>query len=240
MLLKLDISAVKQFKQKLEDINRSAFPVAVRQTLNSAAFDVKQRTMPAQAKADFVERKANFFKANSKVDPATGFDVSSMRSMVGFISKGSNKAVDELQQQEHGGDIGGRSFIPMDIARAGGSNKKMVSPRNRLKQLKFVDPKNAKGKNEMQKFIKSMWYAGVGGLVLGEYNGRKLIWRVNSLSRTGEGNFKLTPLYTYEKGRTAKIDHPTHFMEQAGKQSAQNLNNDFIKNAEKQFEKYLK
>ncbi len=238
MQLVIDSTGLEKYAKQLNEINRSAYPVAVRQTLNSAAFDVKQRTMPDEAKDTFTQRKPNFFKANSKVEKAQGFAINTMQSTVGFT--GNQQAVEDLEQQEHGGKIKGRSFIPLDTARTGGSNKRMIRANARLKKLKFVDPKNVSGKNEKEKFIKSVEFAGRGGLVLGEYKGRKIIWRVNSLRRNEDGQFKLTALYTYDKGRAAKIDKATHFMRTASLESAKLLNDHFIKNAEAQILKNAK
>lgn len=238
MQLNIDLNAVKQHAQRLQQIGRSALPVAVRQTLNSAAFDVKQRTMPGEVNDTFIQRKPNFFKANSKVEQAKGFDIGQMKATVGFVpSKGDNQAVKDLEQQEHGGQIEGRSFIPTDQARTGGSNRRMVKANARLKGLKFVNPRNARGKNKGQRFIKSAVHAGKGGLVLGQLGSTQVLWRVNSLIRTADGKFKLTPLYTYKKGRAAKIDNATHFMQTASTRSAGQLNNNFVYHAQKQIDK---
>ena len=238
MQLHVDLSAVKEHARRLQQIGRSALPVAVRQTLNSAAFDVKQRTMPGETADTFIQRKPNFFKANSKVEQAKGFDIGQMKATVGFVPPGGkNQAVNDLEQQEHGGQIEGRSFIPTDAARTGGSNRRMVKANARLKGLKFVNPRNVGGKNKRQRFIKSVVHAGKGGLVLGQLGSRQVIWRVNSLTRTADGNFKLTPLYTYKKGRAAKIDNATHFMRTASTRSAGQLNNNFLYHAQKQIDK---
>ncbi|MBL4809315.1 MAG: hypothetical protein JKY43_04565, partial [Phycisphaerales bacterium] len=45
----VNTDAVVSLTNKLEKLHKSAFPVAVRGTLNSAAFDVKQKSMPAFA-----------------------------------------------------------------------------------------------------------------------------------------------------------------------------------------------
>jgi hypothetical protein len=186
--LNINTDAVVKFANKLEQMNRSALPVAVRTALNSAAFDVKQRTMPQEAHSNFVNRSKNFFKANSKVEMAQGFNVNTMRSTIGFVSKGlsgkNNFAVKDLEGQEHGGKLGGKTFIPLRPAR-GGSGNKLVKPANRLSSIKnIVDAKNARGVNSRQKFIKSAVHAGRGGYVLADYKGKQILWRVNSMERT--------------------------------------------------------
>jgi len=148
-------------------------------------FEVKKTTMPESAKKNFIHRKPTFFKANSKVDPATGFDVSSMKSTVGFVKiAGKGNTVEDLEEQEGGGDIGGRSFIPLKQARTGNSWNKTVRAKARISDIKskIVDSRRAKGKTDEEKFIKSAIHAGVNGWVLGNReNGRgnKLLWSVS-------------------------------------------------------------
>lgn len=222
---------------RLEKLSRTAMPNVVRQTLNKAALDVKQTTMPAAAKSTFIERKSNFLKANSVVEFATGGSINSMKSTIGF--KGSQQAIEDLEQQEHGGTIKGRSFIPIKTARVGNSNTKMVRANARLKSLKFVDSKNAKGNSDSQKFVKSVHYAGVGGIVLGNQSGHEILWKVNSLKRTPQGNLKLTPLYTFEKGRDVSIKE-TGFMEKASYKSSLKMEEIFNKEAEKRIQREFK
>lgn len=233
----VNTDAVVSYAAKLGRLSRSAYPVAVGTTLNAAAFDVKKVTMPASSDV-FTKRKPTFFKATSTVSKATGFDVKTMRAMVGFT--GHSQAVEDLQQQEKGGDIGGRAFVPMDSARTGGSNRKSIRANARLTAIKNIaDTKNVSGKNEGQRFIKSVIFAGKGGHVLAEYNGVKILWRVNSINKTEENHFKLTPLYTYQKSRDVNVS-ATGFMEEASEASAKKMEGYFIKAAKGRIEKALK
>jgi hypothetical protein len=64
--------------------------------------------MPVTSHKHFINRKPNFFKANSKVIMAQGYDIKTMRATVGFTptnAKYNNFAVNELEQQEHSGTI---------------------------------------------------------------------------------------------------------------------------------------
>lgn len=229
---------------RLEQISKSAFPVSIRTVLNKAAFDVKTKTMPMQAKNAFINRSQNFFKANSRVEQAQGFKVEGMKATIGFTEtslKGDhNYAVKDLEQQERGGTIRKRAFIPTEKAR-GGSHSKLVKPGNRLSRInKVVDVSKAKGKNEKEKFIKSVLYAGKGGYVLAQRNGKSVLWRVNSLNRTAAGSFKLTELYSYKKGRNIRINKETAFMRKASLASAAKMNNWFKEQAELQVFKNAK
>lgn len=224
---------------KLEKLHRSALPVAIRGTLNSAAFDVKQKTMPKSAERNFVNRNRNFFKANSRVEMATGFNVDTMKSTIGFVTsrlRGSDQAIEDLEEQEFGGTIKGRSFIPMDTAR-GGNKARAVRPGNRLSKIRnIVNAAKAKGKTKKEKFIKSVIHAGKGGYVLGNNNPRTL-YKITSIIRRGNLMIvKKKPLYSFEEGRSVKVSR-TGFMKSATLRSANKLNDFYIKEANRQIKR---
>jgi hypothetical protein len=245
----IDTRELQQYAAGLMSLGRSAAPVAIAQTLNSAAFDVKQRTMPAESARDFTHRNKNFFRAASTVEKAKGLDVEKMSATVGFDASKANaskQAVSDLTQQESGGSISGRSFMPLDGARASGDIKKAVRPNARLQQLKFIDARSAKGKSYKQKFVAAAMTAGVGGNVLGKDRaGKGIVWRIDALHiiKGPEGwhpEFKLTPIYSYKKGRSTKDIAATHFMETASEASAQRMPVFFEKHARTKFEQHLK
>lgn len=239
-VLDVNMDAVVVFSNKLEKLNKTAFPKAVATALNSAAFDVKQNTMLKSSKKAFIERQRNFFRANSRVEMAKGMNVNNMQSIVGFRDLGgSNFAVDNLEQQEYGGKINGKSFIPLDAARAGRSYKKKVTKRNRIgksSRQPIVSSRRAKGVNPGQRFIKSVHFVGRGGFVLSEQG---ILWRVNSLKRTRSGSLKLTAIYDYKKGRKVNVK-AKGFMRKASIESGEKLEEYFIKAAKTQFNKALK
>jgi len=241
MEFRVDNDSVVEFANRLELIKKSHFPSAVKSTLNDLAFDVKFKTMPKIAEKEFINRDKNFFRAMSRVEMVRGFEVSSMSSKVGFISNTKNQAVDNLEQQERGGEIEGRSFIPMDEARTSKSNKRTVSSKNRTTKISgVVNSRNQKGKNKKEKFVNAVLKAGKGGFVLGSnINGSNILWRVTSLSsnvRSKKFKPRLTPLYDYSKGRSVSVKS-THFMEKATKQSSVKGDDFFKKQAEKRFSK---
>jgi len=236
MQLNVNTDAVVAFTNKLEKLHRAAFPVAVRTALNSAAFDMKKNSIQQSADDTFTIRKATFFKANSRVNKASGYAINNMQSAVGFTGK--DQAIDDLEKQETGGKINSRSFIPMKPARTGNSDNKLIRPNARLKNIKIVDASKASGANNKQKFVKSVFHAGVGGNVLSEFNGKSYVWKVNSIKRTKEGNFKLTPLYSFKKGRDVKVD-ATHFMAKATEKTTPKIEQFYIQAAEAQFKRAL-
>lgn len=240
MQLNVNTTAVIEYSKKLDQMHKSALPFSIRGALNKAAFDVKQSTMPTTTSQFFRNRSKNFFKANSKVNMASGFNLSSMQSEVGFTKTGlngeNNYAVDDLEQQERGGSIQKKGFIPLHTAR-GGSPTSLVKPNNRLSKIKnIVRAKNAKGVNDKQRFVKSVYHAGKGGYVLAKYKNKEILWRVNSVNRTKSGAFKLTPLYTFKSGRKVSV-RGREFMQKASIQSGSKMEQFYIQEANRQLSK---
>lgn len=246
MRINVNTDAVVKYTVKLEQLRKSALPNAIRGTLNDAAFDVKQNTMPFQAKSKFINRSPNFFKATSRVEKATGFDVNTMKSSVGFIRtppKGSNNfATKDLEQQEHSGDIHGKSFIPLNTARQSGNYTSLVKPANRISKISnIVVASKLSGGNKRQKFIRAIYKAGVGGYVLGgTVLGEDILYRVDSLDPDQTiKRFKITPLYDYRKSRSVNVDE-TGFMNLASHESADKMERFYIAQANFWINKYTK
>jgi hypothetical protein len=244
MQIDVNNNAVVKHTATLEKLRKSALPNAIRGTLNDAAFDVKQKTMPVQAKDKFINRSPNFFKANSRVEKAVGFDVNTMKSVVGFIDTGlrgeNNFSVKDLEQQEHSGTIKGKSFIPLDTARQGQSHNQLVKPANRLSRITNVVVANKLSGTKRQQFRKAIVKAGAGGYVLGgDIKGEDILWRVDSIDTSGINRFSLTPLYDFRKARSVHVDQ-TSFMRIASIDSAEKMNKFYIAQAEFWIKKYVK
>lgn len=244
MTLDINTDGVKVYSEELKKLHRSALPVAIRNTINGAAFDVKQNTMPRTSGDTFVNRQSNFFKANSRVDMAKGFDINSMQAVVGFtengLKGGNNFAVKNLEQQEYGGTINSKSFIPLETARAG-NNATPVRPRNRLSAINNVVNSakgRVKGKNKKERFVKSAIYAGVGGYVIGNFTKQQL-FRITSIrKKKGSIVIKKTPIYSFEEDRSVNVKE-TSFMREASIQSAKKMESIYIKQAGKQIIKQM-
>lgn len=243
MQVDINTDASVVFTNKLEKLHRSALPNAIRSTLNSAAFDVKKVTMPKSADDAFTKRVPNFFKANSRVEMAQGWSVKSMKATVGFteggLKGGRNFAVKDLEQQERGGTIKARSFVPSDQAR-GGSKTKPVRPGNRLSRIKkVVNSTQVAGENRQEKFIKSAVYAGKGGHVIGNFQ-KAMLWKITSIRRVGRmTRIKKKALYSFERGRDVRVKG-TGFMEKASMESAEKMEKWYIEAAKKQIQRLTK
>lgn len=214
---------------KLEKLHRSAFPSAVRGTLNSLAFNMKQHTLLSTTQSTFTTRQKNFFKANSKVFVAKGFDIRSMEATVGMVEGrlkgGNNYAVKNLVQQEIGGDIGGKSLIPISVgARTSKSYQKNVKKDKRVGSIRgVINARRMSGANDKEKYTKAAIRAGVGGYVLSpdkNPDGSRTLYLIKNISRKGgDTSIGQVPIYTYKSGRAVKVK-PTKFMERSGMESS--------------------
>jgi hypothetical protein len=263
MNVNVDTTHIVEHANRLAEINRSAYPVSIRGTLNDAVYDVKTRTMPKSAEV-FKKRQNNFFKANSKFDKATGFNINSMKATVGFyenklVHANTNYSVKELEEQEHGGVIEHKAFIAMRPARIG---NKMVRANARLAAIKDKIVKTSKVgrgtggklisvKSKKQQFIRAAFFAekkyGKSAFVLGgrSSGGGRTLSLINEIRGSGRytrnNNLEITrtPLYNVKKGRAISVN-PTNFMKRASLETGLQISKFFIAQAEKQFNKLRK
>ncbi len=241
MQLNINTDEVVKFTNKLEKLHRSALPVAIRTALGDAAMNVKQKTMPKSFESHFVNRThGSFFKANSRVIYPVGFNVNTMAAAVGFfenklVNQSTNWAVKDLEQQEDGGTINVKTFIPTVFARRGGTKKGLIKPNFRLKKIrsKIINANTLQGKNERQKYVLAANKAGVGGFVL--Y--KKILWQINSLKSSAK--IERTPIYSVSKGRNIKVKN-TKFMEKASIETMKNMTSFYIAAAKKQIDRLTK
>jgi len=176
---------------------------------------------------------------------AKGFNVRSMVSEVGMVEgrlKGSNNyAVKDLAQQERGGSIKGRSFIPISVgARIGKSYGKNVRKAQRISTVNnLVKAKKANGKTKGQRFIQSAEKAGIGGRLLTEKTrGKQFIFEIRGIKNSGKNRIKAVPIYSYIKGRSVKVQ-PTKFMERSGDISGRQMDKFYQQEGQKQINRLM-
>jgi hypothetical protein len=112
---------VIKLTKKLSKLHKSALPVAIRQTLNDAAF-IGRRKSIAKFRRNFdVKTHAKRFPtAHIQVQKSPNtFNVNRMISQVGVI-KGKSRSGDQLDKQELGGQVKDRD-VPTKDARVSGN-----------------------------------------------------------------------------------------------------------------------
>ncbi|MFN0254514.1 hypothetical protein [Pedobacter ureilyticus] len=240
--LDVNTSAVIRHTERLERLNRSAFPVAVRQTLNDAAFDVKNRTLNKSADKNFTRRSPNFFKTFSKVEKAIGFNVNSMRSIVGMSANGKQSAktaINNMEKQEQGGRIKEGAAYLKDTR--GGNNAKTVR-----KSAYFASGRKLKkprgGRNAKSQFIANAFMSKKQGAKFSvkTNEGRYLI-QITSIRRSKNGEIKIKSRALMKERRLKPANiKATRFMSEAADMSSKMIETFYVRNANKQFARVLR
>jgi len=232
---------------KLKQLHRSAFPLAVRGTLNDLAFDNKQNTLQSQVAKSFTIRKPSFFRAFSGVRKAGGgFDVKTMSSTVGMKSKGQI-AGKNLLQQEIGGKLKGkRSLVPLDEVRVSRNKRKIVKKKFRTGKEKgglskftlhrsFMNNSSSK----KQQFVKTVLHFAKEDkppnlFIINEAG--KLI-QIKKIIKKGKYNVIVSEkIYSYKHNRSINVKG-RGYLRKSGKQSAAKVKVFYTKNARKQFKR---
>lgn len=242
---------------KLQQLHKSAFPLAVRETLNDMAFDVKTKTLDQSAQKNFLHRRSQtFFKKFSGVNRATGWNINSMHADVGMTAQGTPRAapaVSHMQQQEEGGKITTGLDYLRDT-RTGKTNSSSVRGNRRWSNQTKLASNNFtwKGKHQLSggttksRMINSMFMAAhTAKVMMIKQANRNLYIQVNSISKYGSGKFtnqfKINSklLYISRSGGNDPV-MATHFSREAAMATVPKTQSFWIKNAQKQITRLWK
>ncbi len=230
---------------KLERLHRSAFPSAVRNTLNRAAFETK-KNVPNVTQEKFIIRQRGFFRRFTIVDKASGFSVNNMVATVGIDSRQNKELSENLESQEFGGMVKGKKLIPHDHARVGKSQSKRVSSKNYLNKVKVHDATRAfkahRGTRN-SKFVAAIMSTAKSGKkhMLLRSGQRGMVYEVNAVSRnikTKRLNFRIKKLYSVRNTKSHNVK-AQGFMFKSATLASKDMNKYFKENAEFQFKKHL-
>lgn len=231
---------------KLERLHRSAFPSAIRNTLNNAAFDTKKH-LPNVAKTRFITRQKTFFKRFSTVEKAAGFDVNKMKSVVGIDSRQNKELALNLVSQEFGGMVKGKKLIPHDDARVSNSQSKRVRSKNYLNKVRVHDGTRAFKRHRgtrNSKFVAAVMSTAKRGkkYMMLRSGSKGMVYELTSVStnvRSRKIRFKLKKLYSVRSNKTHTV-RGQGFMKESANIATKQIDRNFKKNAEFQFHKALK
>ncbi len=230
MNIKIDISSHKKYVDILQGMHRKNFPLAVRSTINDAAFETKKK-IPETASEKFHTRSKTLFRAHTGVNRATGFDLNTMESAVGI---GGNKAKKNSQlakglaTQEKGGVIKSRKLIPHNRSRISNNLRKKVRKVNHFDRIKIgrTNPGNGqKGKGRTTRYL------------LIEKGNKGTVFKV--IPRAGKRKDKLVPLYHFRNNTNSRVKRSS-YIKDASLQVQKEIPSFFEKNAKFRILKELK
>ena len=241
-MVQVDVRDILKVSKRLRNAHRSTFPVAVRSTLNDMAYDVNtNHLLPVlKAKSGMTIRNESFFKKYSGFQKATGFDIGSMYSQVGMIPSGNaSKAVNRLDEQDVGGTLGDRNYVPNENVRHGKTRSGRVRKSGFLQRQKLVG-RVAFGDTQdlIRTVVKTNIHSGGKGKGTVILYGNSLYEIVGFKRLRAENRIKLhlTKLYSYEKNRKVTVK-PHRFMEKSAILAGVKIQSLFNTNLEKQFKR---
>lgn len=158
MTVKADTRELKRFQKDLIQLNRKGIPYAVKNSLNSLAFDARSEWQEGLRREFTLRNK--FTESSIRVEKARGLDMRSMESRVGSIAP-------YMENQEEGGERrkGGKYGppIPTNDARTGKSPKKLVARPNKMSRINLAAKGLSKFKTKRQKIAVAASMAKRGG-----------------------------------------------------------------------------
>lgn len=245
--MKIDINAdgMIALTAKLERLNKSALPLAIRSTLNDCAFEMKKTNILSSAKLNMTVRNPTVFKKFTGVKRATGMNIRTMVAEVGFIPKEGvkgGKVPEGMEHNEFGGtDADG--WMYMLKSRTSGSSKRLVRRNaryNKGKVLKFGRNSNIKSKAKEKVDFMFKSYESFTHKMPFDFTTKKgrFLVQATSFTKGSDGNSKVK-LDFLMRGRskfkaTAKA---THFNQEAAIKTSKQIEGFYKKNAEYQINK---
>lgn len=243
----------------MKTLRRSVLPLAVRETLNDLAFDVKGRTLTESAAKSFAHsRVPTVWKKFSGVNRATGWNINSMKSEVGMTAGAVAKAkplVANMEAQEEGGKID-EGLDYLRASRTSGSNDNTVRGKRRWSNLPKLTNGNPntytwKGRKQLtggttkSRMINALFMSAYTQRVMRiKQGGRNLYILVESIKKYTSSKFtsqfKITSKLLYvSRGDNQKPVSATHFSKNAAMMTVQRTQEFWIKNAQKQIDRVM-
>lgn len=245
----VNTSEVIHLTAKLERLNKSAFPAAVRSTLNDASFEMKQKNILESAKRNMKVKAPNFFKANTGVERARfNRNVESMSATVGFINKrgqSANKAVTYGMEANEVGDTDSTGMMYKKATRSG---------RGLVKRSKYYDKSKLatnRSKRKGNAYVQSAFASlkDKKPIMVDTKDGRALIMvksimqykRANKNVGRKKGQLKINSVLLMMDRTTKKAKaKATHFNREAAQKTQKQMEKFYQTNAEFQFAKIWK
>ncbi len=227
----------------LQRINDVALPIAVQNTLNNVAKDVKKRTLDNYANKYFDIKRRTFFKSNSAYKPykakQANYNVNRLKAEVG-ITKGkraNEKATEQVGYQQTATKIK-RSINPLGEKPQTKAVIDILSKKPEIYQNEgefdagSYIKKVSRAKKRNAPFIRKNTSGSKGsvGIV-------KTFRRLKS----GKLKIKILPIASYIKGGFVKLKKKSPFLNDAAIASMnEKAANEFLKEARKQIERVVK
>ena len=232
----VNTAGIIHLTDRLERLNRSAFPSAVRATLSDSAFAMKQKNILESAKRNMKVKAPNFFKANTGVERARfNRNIEAMSATSGFVNKRgvkANKAVNYGMEANEVGDTDNTGMMYKKATRSG---------RGLVRRNKYYDrgklTKN-RSKKKGNAYVQSA-FASLNDkkpVMVNTKSGRAMIMVKSITNSQGKLRIKSDLLMLDRTVKKAKAK-ATHFNREAAQKTQKQMEGFYQKNADYQFGK---
>ena len=235
---------------KLERLNKTAFPNAVRSTLSDGAFAMKQGGILASAKKNMKVKNENFFKANTGVVKARGRNVNQMEAISGFTNKRgekANKAVNYGMEANEFGDTddSGLKYYPATRGSRGMVRRSQYYDKENITESYLSSNLKTKKQNRDSYTVRA--FASLKDkkpVFVNTRKGRALI-KVSAIKKRKSGKGKgslriMSKLLMMDRTQKKARAKATHFNREAALTVHKKMDEFYAKNAQFQFDRVLK
>lgn len=206
---------------------------------------MKKGNILDSAKKNMTVRNPSFFRKFTGVNRATGWNVSSMQSEVGFINTDPNKlkgrkAIEGMEHNEIGGsDASGAMYLPK--SRTSGSAARLVKKKGRFDKSKLAKGTSSKLRTRKLDNIKNAYASAKENAptFIETSKGRFLVQVRKFSSKGGKLDIKMDFLMRSRKQHVAHAK-ASHFNKEAALKTQTQMEGFYAKNAEYQFQKVWK
>lgn len=234
---------------RLQKINGIALPIAVQNSFNAVTRDVKKRTLKKITEQQFDIKKKTFFSANSAYDTHNakefGYNINKLKSEIGITKgrKANEKATEQVGNQQTASPIK-RSINPLGTKPQTKANIDILS-----KKPEVYDSSQSYSEGNSNAYIRraNRAYRNKSGFLIKNGN-RGALNKVSSIrSRKPTKRdprktiIKVVPIASYIQSGRVNLKKKRPFLNNAlAKSTSDILQREFVKEAEKQFQRALK
>lgn len=241
-LIDIDSRELVRFTNKLEKLHRSDLPIAIRSTMDNLAFRMKgvgktRGQIDIEAERSFDNRRnKKLFKAMTGVQKAKGFNIESMESKAGIISRsGRDQLAQGLADQQEGGNVKSAA-TPLDDSRINRQTRKKVRTSNYIQDLNPINITRNKGKRFHQRIQQAI--KNDRAITFKSRDGSIYVAEVNRLNR-GQAKYRysMKVFFRINPSKFVALKKKRPFVNNAARQVMKDLPREFEKEANKRIKR---
>jgi len=251
MKIVCDNSDFKRWTEKVQKISKSAYPLAVRGTLNTLAFKTAEIAKKEVLPKNFHLRNKYIQKTVQYSKCANTFDVEKMTAITGQVAKFVGKQTDQLKKQELGGtDKPRKKYLKTGLpaARTGGTIAKKIKANATMSRIESAGLQTAKGINKLsgnsrqqtKQIISTTIRTKKKYAMFTTMAGNKVIARVTSKSTRRKGAKPKANIEVLYKLQTSRSNKPRPWLKPSADKAEKEFETEFIAQAQRQYDRVMR